>query len=149
MASRKGVIIAFLCVVALVGTIALAIPNVTPIYLACGLPDNATTPFQLMSYAGTRHLAFTTCRRAFNYYIEIDFLGSYFYGHATCAAKLSDQDCIMCLAIANAGRLVACEFSRGAQVTLIDCHMRFEEYDFIYHTKMKLDYSELRASGRR
>ncbi|KAI4319499.1 hypothetical protein MLD38_033088 [Melastoma candidum] len=52
------------------------------------------------------------------------------FAHAVCTETLPDNDCFNCLRSASDQLIEECTNNVGGQMTLMDCHVRFEQYHF-------------------
>lgn len=80
-----------------------------------------------------KQLISATWNRGRNYYTRFTVDGFYCFGHARCSANAAFtlRDCKVCLRSARHTVNDMCHFVKGAHITLADCYMRFEDYNFI------------------
>lgn len=72
----------------------------------------------------------TPKRKIYNYYNISPFPNSFAYGFASCTQNLTSKDCSTCLSSAKTDMFGTCDDRIGAQVTLHDCRIRYEQYPF-------------------
>lgn len=71
-----------------------------------------------------------TPNHGFDYYTQSPYATAVSYGHATCNAALSYNDCANCLVAAKATVTTDCANRIGGAVEMVDCSMRYENYSF-------------------
>uniref|UniRef100_A0A3Q7G3F8 Gnk2-homologous domain-containing protein n=1 Tax=Solanum lycopersicum TaxID=4081 RepID=A0A3Q7G3F8_SOLLC len=73
----------------------------------------------------------TPISQGYNYYVTSPYPNDALaYGHATCSSSLINSDCAICANYAKSYLMTACDRGIGAQIELIDCSMRYEQYSF-------------------
>lgn len=72
-----------------------------------------------------------TPKQGYNYYSMSPYSNNAIaYGHATCNGAISYDDCVLCLGSIKVYISSGCYRSIGAQVSFVDCSMRYENYPF-------------------
>nr|GLL27730.1 hypothetical protein BC332_12914 [Ipomoea trifida] len=73
----------------------------------------------------------TPTQSGYNYYTFSPYSNNAIaYGHATCNIAISASDCALCLSSAKIYLSESCDGSIGAQLSYVDCSMRYENYPF-------------------
>ncbi|KAM3338930.1 hypothetical protein P3S68_031016 [Capsicum galapagoense] len=73
----------------------------------------------------------TPISQGYDYYVTSPYPNDALaYGHATCNPSLINSDCATCANYAKFYLIDACDRGIGAQVELVDCSMRYEQYSF-------------------
>ncbi|WMV24269.1 hypothetical protein MTR67_017654 [Solanum verrucosum] len=74
----------------------------------------------------------TPISQGYNYYVISPYPNDALaYGHATCTSSLINSDCATCANYAKSYLITACDRGIGAQIELVDCSMRYEQYSFV------------------
>ncbi|KAI4368636.1 hypothetical protein MLD38_017171 [Melastoma candidum] len=93
--------------------------------------DSPLSGYQVNVERLMRDLIMNTGRHSFSYYASYGEGNDRVYGHAGCMNRmLSIQECSDCVRVAHMHRVQLGPFVRGAQMTLRDCELRFEDYYF-------------------
>ena len=89
-------------------------------------------PFQANLNNILNHLPDGTAHNKYNYYLEYPWDGPdpICYGHGVCNRQFSLNDCIQCMNSAAQQIIDECPKSIGAQIQLVDCRVRYEQYNF-------------------
>lgn len=89
-------------------------------------------PFQqCLDYVFEDLLDGTPKQEGYNYYSVSPYFNNVVaYGHATCNTDISYDDCTLCLGGAKVYLSQSCYRSIGAQISYVDCSMRYENYLF-------------------
>ncbi|KAK4721259.1 hypothetical protein R3W88_011492 [Solanum pinnatisectum] len=73
----------------------------------------------------------TPISQGYDYYVTSPYPNDALaYGHATCTSSLTNSDCATCANYAKSYLITACDRGIGAQIELVDCSMRYEQYSF-------------------
>ncbi|CAN4090298.1 unnamed protein product [Withania somnifera] len=73
----------------------------------------------------------TPISEGYDYYVTSPYPNDALaYGHATCSSSLISSDCATCASYAKSYLITVCDRGIGAQVELVDCSMRYEQYLF-------------------
>lgn len=71
-----------------------------------------------------------TAHQGYDYYTQATIGFETAYGHGACNGKLSHEDCDSCIVTASATIESFCAAKFGGQLQLVDCRIRYENYDF-------------------
>ncbi|CAN4080881.1 unnamed protein product [Withania somnifera] len=101
-------------------------------YICNGNKYDSSSPFEKsLAYVLDALQNETPVTQGYDYYVTspypYDVLA---YGHATCSSSLISSDCATCANYARSFLIDACDRGIGAQVELVDCSMRYEQYSF-------------------
>ncbi|KAL8029030.1 hypothetical protein ABFX02_14G201700 [Erythranthe guttata] len=71
-----------------------------------------------------------TPNHGYDYKTQSPYAQAVSYGHATCNTALNYNDCADCMIAARSAVTNNCLDKVGAQVSMVDCSMRYENYSF-------------------
>lgn len=107
-------------------------PDMTFLYKVCnGGTYNSGDPFEYsLDYLLSDLVTVTANHPGYSYYTQSPYPESVAYGHGLCNPALTFTDCVTCISYVKQQLVSECPDRIGAQMKLIDCHMRYEQYPF-------------------
>ncbi|XP_073138360.1 antifungal protein ginkbilobin-like protein [Henckelia pumila] len=107
-------------------------PNTTVQTIICNAYTYAKIdPFgKSVAYVLADTMNVTPSIKGYDYYTVSPYPTAIAYGHATCNVKLPRSQCARCLVAARGTVSSSCANRIGGQVTMVDCSMRYENYEF-------------------